>query len=125
MRTAAEGKKVQELHEELMQLIAKWEDIYRQLKTVVPPAKLLSELDKPASVLRDLLTDSFSRIVVNEKDLYADIKSYLQAISPDQVGIVQLYTGSKPVYEASALPARSKPLSAKPPPCRAAPTCRD
>jgi ribonuclease G len=100
MRTAAEGKKVQELHEELVQLVAKWEDIYRQLKTVVPPAKLLSELDKPASVLRDLLTDSFSRIVVNEKDLYADIKSYLQAISPDQVGIVQLYTGSKPVYEA-------------------------
>lgn len=100
MRTAAEGKKVQELHEELMQLVGKWEDIYRQLKTVVPPAKLLSELDKPASVLRDLLTDSFSRIVVNEKDLYADIKSYLQAISPDQVGIVQFYNGGKPVYEA-------------------------
>lgn len=100
MRTAAEGKKVQELHEELMHLVGKWEDIYRQLKTVVPPAKLLSELDKPASVLRDLLTDSFSRIVVNEKDLYADIKSYLQSISPDQVGIVQFYNGSKPVFEA-------------------------
>ena len=99
MRTAAEGKKVQELHEELMQLLSKWEDIYRQLKTVVPPAKLLSELDKPASVLRDLLTDSFSRIVVNEKDLYADIKSYLQAISPDQVGIVQLHNGNKPIFD--------------------------
>ncbi len=99
MRTAAEGKKVQELHEELMQLVGKWEDIYRQLKTVVPPAKLLSELDKPASVLRDLLTDSFSRIVVNEKDLYADIKSYLQAISPDQVGIVQLHNGNKPIFD--------------------------
>lgn len=100
MRTAAEGKKVQELHEELMHLVGKWEDIYRQLKTVVPPAKLLSELDKPASVLRDLLTDSFSRIVVNEKDLHADIKSYLQSISPDQVGIVQFYNGNKPVFEA-------------------------
>lgn len=108
MRTAAEGKKVQELHEELMHLIGKWEDIYRQLKTVVPPAKLLSELDKPASVLRDLLTDSFSRIVVNEKDLHADIKSYLQSISPDQVGIVQFYTGSKPVFEAFGITRQIK-----------------
>jgi ribonuclease G len=99
IRTAAEGKKVQELHEEIMQLMGKWEEIYKQLKTVTPPGKLLSELDKPASVLRDLLTDSFSRIVVNEKDLYADIKTYLQSISPDQIGIVQLHNGNKPVFD--------------------------
>ncbi len=47
IRTAAEGKKVQELHEELTHLMGRWEEIFRQLKTVVPPAKLLSELDKP------------------------------------------------------------------------------
>ncbi|GAB4494404.1 MAG: ribonuclease E/G [Saprospiraceae bacterium] len=99
IRTAAEGKKVQELHEELMRLLGQWEDIYKQLKTVNPPAKLLSELDKPASVLRDLLSDGFSRIVVNDKDLYADIKAYLQNISPDQVGIVQYYNGAKPIFD--------------------------
>lgn len=99
MRTASEGKKVQELHEEVVQIMNRWEEIYRQLKTVAAPACLLSELDKTSSVLRDLLTDSFSRIVVNDKDLYADIRSYLQTISPDQVKIVQQYTGSKSVYE--------------------------
>lgn len=100
MRTAAEGKRVQELHEELNMLLARWEEIFRQLKTVVPPAKLLSELDKPASILRDLLSDSFSRIVVNERELYSEIKTYLQSISPDQVGILQLYTGSRPIFDA-------------------------
>jgi ribonuclease G len=99
IRTAAEGKKVQELHEELVRLLSQWEDIYRQLKTVNPPAKLLSELDKPASVLRDLLSDGFSRIVVNDKDLLADVRAYLQNISPDQVGIAQLYSGSKPIFD--------------------------
>lgn len=99
IRTAAEGKKVQELHEELVRLLGQWEDIYRQLKTVNPPAKLLSELDKPASVLRDLLSDGFSRIVVNDKDLLADVRAYLQNISPDQVGIAQLYSGSKPIFD--------------------------
>lgn len=100
IRTAAEGKKVQELHEEITRLMGQWEEIYRQLKAVTPPAKLLSELDKPASVLRDLLSDGFSRIVVNDKDLHADIRAYLQNISPDQVGIAQYYNGAKPIFDA-------------------------
>ncbi len=100
IRTAAEGRKVQELHEELMHLLGKWEEVFKQLKAETPPAKLLSELDKTGSVLRDLLTDSFSKIVVNDKEMYADIRAYLQNISPEQVGIVQLYNGSKPIFEA-------------------------
>lgn len=108
IRTAAEGKKVQELHEELMHLMGRWEEVFRQLKTVNPPAKLLSELDKPASVLRDLLTDSFSRIVVNDKDLFADIKAYLQSNSPEHVKIAQLYNGTKPVFETTGVTRQIK-----------------
>ncbi|MCC7245522.1 MAG: Rne/Rng family ribonuclease [Saprospiraceae bacterium] len=108
IRTAAEGKKVQELHEELIQLMGKWEEIFKQLKSTTPPAKLLSELDKTGSVLRDLLSDGFSRIVVNDKDMYADIKAYLQNISPDQVNIVQLYTGNKPVFEVYSVTKQIK-----------------
>ncbi|MCS6928362.1 MAG: Rne/Rng family ribonuclease [Saprospiraceae bacterium] len=108
MRTAAEGKRVQELHEELNVLMGRWEEIFRQLKTVVPPAKLLSELDKPASILRDLLTDSFSRIVVNDRELYGEIKAYLQSISPEQIGILQLYTGNRPIFDAFGITRQIK-----------------
>lgn len=108
IRTAADGKKVQELHEEVMQLMAKWENIYTQLKAVTPPAKLLSELDKPASVLRDLLSTSFSRIVVGDKDTYNDIRTYLQSISPEQVNIVQHYTGSKPLFDNTGVTRQVK-----------------
>ncbi|MEY3195490.1 MAG: hypothetical protein RIQ78_1587, partial [Bacteroidota bacterium] len=108
IRTAAEGRKVQELHEELIHLLGKWEDVFKQLKTETPPAKLLSELDKTGSVLRDLLTDSFSRVVVNDKDMYTDVRAYLQNISPEQVGIVQMYTGSKPIFEAHGITRQVK-----------------
>jgi ribonuclease G len=108
IRTAAEGRKVQELHEELVQLLGKWEEIFKQLKTTTPPAKILSEIDKTGSVLRDLLSDSFSRIVVNDKDLYADIRAYLQSISPDQVSIVQHYTGSKPIFDTYGVTRQMK-----------------
>jgi len=100
VRTAAEGKKVADLHEELALMMAKWESIYNQMQKSKPPLKLLSELDKTSSILRDLLTDSFNRIVVNDKELYHNIKNYLSSISPDQVKILNLHKSNKSVYDA-------------------------
>lgn len=99
VRTAAEGRKVAELHEEMNLLMEKWQDIFDQLKNVKPPQKLMSELDKTSSILRDLLSDSFNRIVVNDKQLYGNIKSYLASIAPDQIRILQMHKGTKPVFE--------------------------
>ena len=100
VRTAAEGKKVQDLHEELALMLGKWEDIYNQLKGSRPPAKLLSELDKTSSILRDILSDSFNRIVVNDSQLYGNIKQFLGNIAPDKVSIVSNYNKGKPVFDA-------------------------
>jgi ribonuclease G len=108
VRTAAEGKKTAELHEEITDLLGRWEEIYKALKTCNPPDKILSELDKPASILRDLLTDSFNKIVVNDKELYAGVRTYLQNIAPDQVKIVQLHSGSKPIFETYGITRQIK-----------------
>ena len=78
VRTAAEGKKVADLHEELTLMLERWESIFNQLHKAKAPVKLLSELDKTSSILRDLLTDSFNRIVVNDKQLFQNIKGYLE-----------------------------------------------
>ncbi len=100
IRTAAEGKKVADLHEELRIMVKKWEDIFNQMKKSTPPIKLLSELDKASSILRDVLNDSFNRIVVNDKDLYENIKSYLGSIAPSQLKIVNLHKSNKPIFDA-------------------------
>ncbi len=100
VRTAAEGKKAADLHEELNFMMERWEDIFKQLHKAEAPAKLLSELDKTFSILRDLLTDSFNKIVVNDKALYQLIKNYLYSISPEQVKILTLHKASnKPIFE--------------------------
>lgn len=99
VRTAAEGKKTADLHEELELMMSKWQDIFRQLYKATPPAKLLSELDKTSSILRDLLSDSFNRVVVNDKDLYQNIKNYMLAIAPEQSKILSLHKGSRPIFE--------------------------
>ena len=100
VRTAAEGKKVADLHEEMRQLMMKWESIFAQMNKAKPPVKLLSELDKTSSILRDLLNDQFSRVVVNDKQLYSNIKGYMQSIAPKQAKIVNQYKGGKPIFES-------------------------
>ncbi len=108
VRTAAEGKKVQDLHEELALMLSKWEDVYGQLKIARPPAKLLSELDKTSSILRDILSDSFNRIVVNDKQFYQNIRTFLGNIAPDKVDIVHFHQKGKPIFETFAVTRQIK-----------------
>ncbi len=99
VRTAAEGKKVQDLHEELKLMMDKWENIFNQLQGSQPPMKLLSELDKTSSILRDILNDSFNNIVVNDKEMYGNIKNYMGTFAPDKVGIVNMHKSRKPIFD--------------------------
>lgn len=108
VRTAAEGKKVADLHEELSIMLNKWEEIYKQLPKARAPLKLMSELDKTSSILRDLLSDSFNRIVVNDKQLYQSIRNYLESISPEQVKILALHKSNKPIFEAFGITRQIK-----------------
>ncbi len=99
VRTAAEGKGVADIHEEILSLLNKWGQIHAQLKKAQAPKKLLSELDKTSSILRDILSENFNRIVVNDKQLNENIKSYLKQIAPEKVGIVNYHNGKKPVFD--------------------------
>src|SRR5438034_7355068 len=55
VRTAAEGKNVSELHDDLEHLINSWKGIQKSLQHAVAPSKILSEQDKTTSILRNLL----------------------------------------------------------------------
>jgi ribonuclease G len=108
VRTAAEGKKVADLHEELTLMLSKWESTYNQMHKAKPPVKLLSELDKTSSILRDILSDSFNRIVVNDKQLFLNIKSYLSSIAPDQVKIVNLHRSNRHIFDTHGVTKQIK-----------------
>lgn len=99
VRTVAEGKKVADLHEEIIGLTEKWKQIHGQLKNAKPPQKILNELDKTYSILRDLLTADFKSIVVDDKDLATSIKNYMRKIAPEKVKIVQYYRSKRPIFD--------------------------
>ncbi len=99
VRTAAEGKKTAELHDDLLQLIKTWDDIRENLKGAEAPAKILSEEDKTTSILRDLLNEDFNAIITNDKNIYNDSRSYIQKIAPHKTGIVSFHQNSVPLFD--------------------------
>jgi ribonuclease G len=99
VRTAAEGKNTAELHDDINHLVSTWKEIQRNLKNAAPPSKILGEKDKTTSILRDLLNADFNRIVVNDKNIYQDARSYIQKIAPDKVDIVSCHQNGSPIFD--------------------------
>lgn len=99
VRTAAEGKSASILDNELIALIQKWEDSWKGLKRDKSIHLLFTEYSKTTTILRDLLSDSFSNIHVNDKNVYEEICKYVAMISPQQEKIVKLYKGHEAIFD--------------------------
>jgi len=99
VRTAAEGKNTAELHEDLTALVNTWKSIQKNLKEAVAPTKILSEQTKATSMLRDLLTEDFNRIVINDKNIYTDTVNYIQKIAPEKSEIVSYYNNGVAIFD--------------------------
>jgi ribonuclease G len=113
VRTVAENKSVAELEGDLKDLIKKWDECYRTLKTAQPPAKLLGEMDRTNAILRDFLNASFNAIHVGDKAIYEDLKSYIKTIAPEKSDILKLYTGKIPIFDAFGVEKQIKSLFGK------------
>lgn len=108
VRTAAEGKNTAELHEDLNMLFDKWKAIQENLSAAVAPQKILSEQTKTTSILRDLLNADFNKITVDDKQLFAETKSYIQKISPEKANIISLYNGSSSIFDHTGVTKQVK-----------------
>ena len=108
VRTAAEGKNTAELHEDLLHLVEKWKQIQANLKGAVAPQRILSEQDKTTSILRDLLSADFNRIVVNDKTIYQDAKNYIEKIAPEKAEIVTMYHNGSPIFDSFGITRQVK-----------------
>ncbi len=100
LRTVAQDKKVAELDKDLQNSVKKWESMCKLLnQKSAKPQKVLSEVNRASSILRDILNDSFVGIHVNDKDLHDEIVDYLKEIAPDKVSIVKYYQDKTPIFQ--------------------------
>ena len=99
IRTVAEGQDEQEIADEIVTLVKRWDECVRNVKSCRPPAKVLGEMERAATMIRDLFNPDFNNIFVNDKATYDEIKTYVSQIAPDKSGIVKLYTGKLPIFD--------------------------
>lgn len=99
VRTAAQGKMTADLHEEITGLLDKWREIHKDLKGIEKPKKLVSELNKTHSFIRDVLNKEFSQISINDGGLYRELKQLFETMAPGRKGILDHYKNDTPIFE--------------------------
>ena len=100
VRTVAEGKNTAELEKDLQNLLERWTAMCKKLPTAHHPSKVLGELNRASSILRDVFNDTFSGIQIDDEELYNQTKDYLQEIAPSKQSIVKFYqSNDTPIFE--------------------------
>jgi ribonuclease G len=89
VRTNAEGVGPDELKHDVENLMNKWKVMTENIKYQNPPKLLLKEMNKTFSIVRDLMNDSFSKIITDNPSLHGDLKAYIKEHAPDQVSILE------------------------------------
>ncbi|NML66388.1 Rne/Rng family ribonuclease [Hymenobacter sp. RP-2-7] len=113
IRTVAEGREVAELDRDMQSMVDNWNTLYENLRKGQPRDKMLGELGRTSSMLRDMLNESFDSIVVDTPGRFEEMKGYVQKIAPDKVGLVKLYNNKVKVFENLGIEKQLKTLFGK------------
>jgi ribonuclease G len=99
IRTVAESKEVAELDRDLRNLVKTWDEGMTRLPKAAQREKIIGELGKTSSLLRDLLNESFDNVHVDDKKIFEEVRTYIRTIAPDKEKIVKLYNGKAKIFE--------------------------
>ena len=99
LRTVAQGIKVAELDRDLQNSVQRWANMCKQLPRAQAPQKVLSELNRASSILRDVFDGSFTSIITNDISLHQEIVEYLERIAPDKKSIAKHYKSRVPIFD--------------------------
>ncbi len=100
IRTVAENKEESALREDLQKLLTQWADIEKKIKEGKAPMLVCQDQSLTSSVMRDLFTPDVSRIVIDSKRMYKEVMDYVEWAAPNLTGVVEMYRGQKPLFDA-------------------------
>lgn len=103
VRTVAQGVEEKELVSDLEFLFRLWRRVEHQAHEGLSPEVIYTEMDLALRMIRDVLSDSFRRLYVDDRSLFEKAVSFLKKTSPALVKRVELYGDRTPLFEAYAL----------------------
>jgi ribonuclease G len=75
-----------------------------------PPFLLYKDLSTTISVIRDLFTPDVSKVFVDSKKLFKEIRNYVQFIQPALIDRIELYKEDQSIFEAFKIDEQIKGL---------------
>ncbi len=76
-----------------------WSRIQKKQRGARPPALIHREATLTSGIIRDVFTQKVDALVVDSKDVHAEIKQYLDGIDPSLMERVQLYSEPTPLFD--------------------------
>ncbi len=99
IRTVAEEKEEESLKNDLEDLIQTWRKIEESVKTEKAPALLYKDMATTSSVIRDLFSNDVSRVVVDGKKLFREIRAYIKYTSPQVLEKIEFHKDRAPIFD--------------------------
>lgn len=110
IRTVAQKQDEEILKDDLKNLMRTWEKIEKEVKSKNPPSLVYQDLNTTVSVIRDLFNDDISKIFVDSKKLYKEIKNYLDLVQPAFSEKVELYKSAYGIFNTFKIEEQIKTL---------------
>lgn len=99
VRTAAEGAGEEELKRDLERLMDTWHEVYRKAQKAKAPALIYSEPELVIRVSRDLFTAEVEKLIVDDREVFESIRSYISEVTPDLAERMELHDDPLPLFE--------------------------
>ncbi|HEU4599182.1 MAG TPA: Rne/Rng family ribonuclease, partial [Solirubrobacterales bacterium] len=99
VRTAAHGAKKSDFVREISYLQKLNEVLERRAKGTKAPALVFQEADLSVRVLRDVFLNEFEKAIIDSPKQFERVTSFFQRTAPELVDGVELYKGTKPLFE--------------------------
>jgi ribonuclease G len=110
IRTVARNQNEDSLKEDLKNLVKTWQEIESQAKSETPPSLVYQDLSTTSSVIRDLFTPDISKVFIDSKKLYKQIKSYIQLIHPELSDKIEHVRSRSSIFDAFKIEEQIKSL---------------
>jgi ribonuclease G len=99
IRTAASSRPEADIVADLTYFQQVWTEIHRRRETERTPAVLFREESLVTKLLRDLLTEQFTAIRIDDEREYQRVVALMSRIMPNMLGRVKHYTKDYPIFD--------------------------
>jgi ribonuclease G len=103
VRTVAETAGDAELSSDIEYLITLWKQIQAAAQTAAPQAVLYQDLSLAARVLRDLVTDTTERVIIDSRETFQKLREFADKYTPKALPILEHYSGERPLFDLFAV----------------------